>query len=287
MNHSRPRVGPITLALGLIALGAALLSDNLSGTQTVKQLYRLWPLLPIFLGLEYLVRLFLQERAGKAEPPPRFDVASVFLMIVIVVTGFFSLTVPSLWMNIDFGPFNDFRPNRVSRTFEQTVQLGEAKRLEVVNTFGRITLEAWPGPGIRVEANIEGRGRTLEEAQKLADETEIEITQGSFVLVKPDLPRINGNTPVNVDLTVKLPPDKIPVDVKNSFGSIEISGVNGDLTVKNSNGGVEVKGATGSVTIENSFGQVKVEDVLGKVKVNNSNGSIEVISRQALTSSPP
>lgn len=38
MHTSRPRVGPITLALGLIALGAALLADNLSGTQWVKQL---------------------------------------------------------------------------------------------------------------------------------------------------------------------------------------------------------------------------------------------------------
>jgi DUF4097 and DUF4098 domain-containing protein YvlB len=64
--------------------------------------------------------------------------------------------------------------------------------------------------------------------------------------------------------------------VKTSFGAVEATRVDGDLTVESSNGGVRASGVKGNATVRTSFAPVSLESVAGAVDVDNQNGAIEV-----------
>ncbi len=65
------------------------------------------------------------------------------------------------------------------------------------------------------------------------------------------------------------------VDVKDRFASITISNVQGAVSVSGGNGAVEVTD-TGAATVSNSFGSVNARNIHGDLTVNNNNGSIDV-----------
>ncbi len=68
-----------------------------------------------------------------------------------------------------------------------------------------------------------------------------------------------------------------PAYVKTSFGMVQAEGVNGPLSVENSNGSVKAAGIKGA-TVTTSFGSVSLDDVAGPIQVNNQNGAVEVSS---------
>ena len=65
-------------------------------------------------------------------------------------------------------------------------------------------------------------------------------------------------------------------NLKNSYGSVIVSDVSGDLTSENKSGKTKVYRVKGSVRIENSYDKVILSDIDGTVDVVNKSGSVEV-----------
>jgi hypothetical protein len=65
------------------------------------------------------------------------------------------------------------------------------------------------------------------------------------------------------------------VDVKDRFASITVNNVSGPVTISGGNGAVEVTDA-GAAKISNSFGPVSARNVHGDLVINNNNGAIDV-----------
>lgn len=76
------KIGRTTLAVSLLALGAALLVNNLTAYEVFPVVQRVWPAILIFLGLEAL----LKQRAAELREAnsPGWDVGSLVLLATLV-----------------------------------------------------------------------------------------------------------------------------------------------------------------------------------------------------------
>lgn len=77
------RVGTITLAISLIALGVLIFMSQINDTYTLDLALKLWPLVLIVLGLEILWFRFM----SKDDVAIKYDIFSIFLVFTILFTN--------------------------------------------------------------------------------------------------------------------------------------------------------------------------------------------------------
>ena len=77
------RVGTITLAIALIALGVLIFMSQINDTCTLDLALKLWPLVLIVLGLEILWFRFM----SKEDIAIKYDIFSIFLVFTILFTN--------------------------------------------------------------------------------------------------------------------------------------------------------------------------------------------------------
>lgn len=85
------RVGTITMAIILIALGVIMFVSQISGSSALNIAINLWPLMLILLGTEILWFKYKCEDEGVII---KYDLFSIFLVMIILFTnlGLFALT---------------------------------------------------------------------------------------------------------------------------------------------------------------------------------------------------
>lgn len=99
------RAGSITLGFALLTFGITMLISNFTGSYTILDIAKWWPVLLIILGCEVLASLFLSvEKPLKV----KFDGGSIFLIAVIVA---FSMAVSTIGFVIDiqYGNYENFK----------------------------------------------------------------------------------------------------------------------------------------------------------------------------------
>lgn len=176
-----------------------------------------------------------------------------------------------------FGQRPDF-----SREFSRTVPLNPGQRLDIEHRMGSINLRALPGKEVTVHATIETSASTKEEAEKLGSQIEIQVDAiATGVQIRTKYPDQNAwrmfgknsSYSVRYDITM---PEGVNLRLRNSFGSVSISGLRGDGEIANSHGRLEFRDGRGTQRIENSFGSVDVIGNQGDVTVNDGNASVTV-----------
>jgi hypothetical protein len=65
-----------------------------------------------------------------------------------------------------------------------------------------------------------------------------------------------------------------PAVIRNRFGSIAASKIQGKTEISGGNGGIEVSEVTGDLKVTNSFGTVNASTVSGDVSIRNNNGAV-------------
>lgn len=70
--------------------------------------------------------------------------------------------------------------------------------------------------------------------------------------------------------------DAGPARLKNSFGSIDVSDIAGDLAVIDNNGSVQASQIKGSLELTNRFGSITVHNVQGPVSISGGNGTVKL-----------
>jgi len=78
------RVGTITLAVSLIALGILIFISQISNTYTLDLALKLWPLALIMLGFEILWARFMSK---EDDVVIKYDVFSMFLVFIVLFTN--------------------------------------------------------------------------------------------------------------------------------------------------------------------------------------------------------
>ncbi len=171
---------------------------------------------------------------------------------------------------------------QVTRDFQKTLSLPSGQSFRIENKFGEVRIHGESGRELRISATIRTQADSREQAQSFADKVQIEVQQtAQGVEVRTQYPeetrnwfgRKNASYSVDYDIAV---PSDAPLLVKNSFGSVNASGVRSKSEFDNSHGSLNVRD-TGSARLTNSFGGIELNGASGDVSVTDNNGSVQVL----------
>ncbi|MHB9059154.1 MAG: hypothetical protein ACYC53_10085 [Bacillota bacterium] len=289
-------VGRYVIAAALILIGLAFLSDNLLQTNAADSFWSLWPLVPLAIGAELLIRAILAERASTLGSPAatfRIEPAVVLITIAVVLVGFVgTLARPAGMSGLTLTDIVDINLSRdwikQAKVIGEEIPMTPAIRgVTVTNPMGQVIVQPGTEDKVVVEADVNGHGHTTELAQKAIEETKVDaVVSGGQVQVTVTVPRPSESSsawiridnyrsnPADVTLTLSVP-EGLDVTVNSSFGKVDVT-TGRDVKVTNQFGATTVTGATGDVTVTNDFGETTIKDVAGKVTVKGSSGKVSV-----------
>lgn len=288
---SRPeshKVGRISVAVGLVAFGVALLIDNLNPAYGATWfLLKLWPVLLIGLGAEYLIRSLLAQR-NPSEVKLRFDVGGAFLLALVILLSF-SITTIRNWLpditggripNLSIGP-------SVQHQESHTIAAENVKELEVNVPVGSIRLERnHRNDEIRVEATYTAVGLVVDrdEVRRELEAVKVQVKEGDTVQLSVESPARLGS--INTRFVIYAPPD-LKVRAEANAGTVESYGYQGDLhlttragriTVQAGAGELKASTGSGSITVTNFDGPVDARTSVGSLSLRNIGGPVQLDS---------
>jgi hypothetical protein len=170
---------------------------------------------------------------------------------------------------------------QVTRDFQKTLSLGAGQSFRIENKFGEIRIHGESGRDLKISATIRTQADSHEQAQSFADKVQIDVQQtAQGVEVRTHYPEENRNwfghknASYSVDYEIAMPSDA-PLVVKNSFGSVNATGVRSKSEFDNNHGSLNVRD-TGAARLSNSFGSIDLSGAAGEASVTDNNGSVQV-----------
>lgn len=176
------------------------------------------------------------------------------------------------------------------RDFQKSVPMPGGRVFHIESQFGHIGIRAQSRSDVAIQATIHCSANTLDEARRCGDQIQISVDEkAGGVFVSTSYPRnIDGkNLSFAVDYDIAMP-DTAPLDLRNRFGSTEVSDLHASATINSGNGSVTFLNGRGTQLIENTFGMVEVRKNEGDVTISNSGsptiaadvtGAVEITNR--------
>lgn len=288
MNGRTRKVGRVTAAIGLVALGATLLMDNLGRTWLYTPLLlQLWPALLIGFGAEYLAYHLIERRTPGLHH--KFEVGGTLLLLVLILltSGFASIRD---WASLDGSGF--MFGTSSNRAESQAVPAEKTRQVVIDIDQGRVQVIPHQLSEVRVEAEYSERG-WLPFRSGDASGFQLDVSGDEVVTVRGDAPTAFGLGGLNAVYRVYVP-DGLAIKAETGagslmvqdytgslnltarVGSVTVERSGGDLKADCSSGAISVKEFAGPVTAESNTGRISITDVTGDLKLSAGTGGIDV-----------
>lgn len=257
------KVGSITTAVGLLALGLLLLVEQLyPGQSWAANPLQWWPLLLIGLGVELLYR-----RSIKKDTEMKIDPLILVFLAVICGAGLYSQVQVQL---LDHGVFG-WKYN-LTRSYEVKDAATGIKSLEVTCPDGEVVLRPSSNGEFRVQSQVALKSNREEDLPdtllKLSREGErllVTCEEGSWH-------GIGGRRQTTT--SIELPPG-IPVRVDSQSGELSGQGFDNPLVVDKEFGEIDLSNLGTTVTIRSRSGEVTIREVRGDAIIRLTNGEVK------------
>ena len=166
---------------------------------------------------------------------------------------------------------------RYERTTQQQAPLGTNTAIDVESRNGSITVSGAEASAFNVSATIVGYAPTEDEAQELAEKTQIRLeSAGNTLQVRADMPTTGNNRGVSVSYTITAP-RRISVKCDSDYGSLRIADIEGTVSGKSDNGSIHIENIQGPVSVHTSYGSITCRNVTGQMtELESTNGSITI-----------
>jgi hypothetical protein len=271
----------IGLGIYIIGFGICYILQQTNGSHLIGFWLRLYPILVILLGLDFI--LANNNRTAQLFSKPSPLVVTIIVLLII----FGSLNVFSFQtMKFDlpkierFGCFKDgsFNWNQGPRfTVNQDFKLPLGiTTVKIQNQSGDIQVDSTSGNTISTKAQIKLRFNHkpfLQNQFRLVGEV-----QGDTFLIKLDAPeefesftRLDCHS--NIILKV---PNGLSVTVENSAGNVEVATISGNLNVETISGNVQIKNIGRDLRLSNKSGDVTIDTVMGNADISVKSGRITI-----------
>ncbi len=285
------RTGNIGLAASLMIIGGVLLAANFG--RPVDQLLMWWPLVPLAIGLEMLVKYaYARRRGGIQLVIERWAITLSILVIIfgLVLTPIRHFTMngslPFINLSGDVGrAFGIALGSNVSRaehsaTLTSTEALKAGDRLVFHAIAGSVRVTGQTGTDkVTASYKVTTRDRSEAAAQTLADGVSVVATKTGNImeLQTRGIPAQMGSGPdfpsVALDIEVTVPPE-VEVAVDSKFGSVTVEGINANVRAETKFGEVKVNKVEGSIYASTDYGEVQLRDVSGDVDAGSQFGKV-------------
>jgi len=160
--------------------------------------------------------------------------------------------------------------------FERTVPLEPTGTFRLDNVNGKIRVESWDRPEVKIEAEKSASN------EDYLEEIKIEVQgEGNRVEVRTRYPRRGffGGGHGQVSYRIQLP-SRARVEVKTVNGSVEVEGMGGTVRASTVNGGVRITGSSGMIDASTVNGSIRAEFLRaapeGLHEFSTTNGSVTV-----------
>ncbi|MGD0308813.1 MAG: DUF5668 domain-containing protein [Acidobacteriota bacterium] len=300
-RHRQP-----SLMAGLLwtAFGIMFLLRNFGiGPDLWAMARRYWPILLILVGLGKVID-YLRQKEGVS-----LKVGEVFSLLFVLIIGLAISQIPGsavkdmLSSSINIGGTDVFLGTTHEYTQEFTYPLNSETPVRIENSNGQVSVS----PGSDNEIRVHLRKSVFEDdearARQIADEIKVEGGQEgqakalTFVLKtnRDGLSSRNYHFKTDMDVFV---PKRVQLELRNSFGGVNVSGLDGKINVQSSTGSsqqgtLEVHDCSGSFVVSNEYiearltsltgnlsvtarGRVTVQGVKGDVDVHNEYSPVEI-----------
>jgi hypothetical protein len=173
-----------------------------------------------------------------------------------------------------------FARDEYTRTFDKTLVLRSGQRVSLEHKLGDIVIRTHPQQDLVIHADINVSASDANQAKQFADRLEILVEpSASEVSIRTRYPQTpNSFFGHNVSYCVRYQitiPETAPLQVRNSFGAVSVTGVKASSDITTSHGTLEFRDGRGAQRLENSFASIKVENNAGDVTIQTSNGGVE------------
>lgn len=173
----------------------------------------------------------------KTNPALRFNIFLVFLLILEVGIG------------------KTLEEKR--RVIDKTFQVTDNVTLQVINSFGKVHLNTWSRPQIKVQVEIIARARSEERAERIMEKIDVAIGEGSsLVSLETKLPsNMNGKGEESFEINYMISaPPKNPIRIENKFGDTFLARREGEAAIRVGYGSLKTEGIQGFLDLSLSFG---------------------------------
>jgi hypothetical protein len=172
----------------------------------------------------------------------------------------------------------------VTRSFDRTLTVSGTPTLLVEHSTGDVRIRAHARNELRIQATIHVSADSRSEANMMADRIQIDVQESlgtiSITTRYPDpLIRQSLRRERNRDLSFSvdyelLVPERLPVNLRNRFGDVAVTGMKGGGSIVNASGRVTAVDGSGRFDLENRFGIVEAMRLAGDLTIRGANGAV-------------
>lgn len=169
-------------------------------------------------------------------------------------------------------------PLVVTRRIEKRIPLAGCDRVVVLHRYGNVAVVGTGDAHALVDALVRVTARNRRLAEDFAAKVQIQATgqDDSFVIATtyPTQATSDAGLGYEVQMSIRLPAGTA-ASIRNSFGDVRITGVDGNCDVVNRFGDVELDRCN-RCDVENSYGRVRLAETRGLSVVQNHYGDVEL-----------
>lgn len=170
---------------------------------------------------------------------------------------------------------------KYERTVELSTPLAEGSLFAAQTHNGSITVNGAGVTDCSLTATIIARAITEEEAQKLAERTNITLEPSPGRLTaKIEKPLLVSNQSIAVDLNVTVP-NRTNLEFSTHNGAIKVANITGQVDGTTHNGSVTTEQVSGTAMLQTRNGSIRCDDISGDAQLKTHNGSVKVRYSQA------
>ncbi|MEQ9403412.1 MAG: hypothetical protein RIM99_07505 [Cyclobacteriaceae bacterium] len=153
--------------------------------------------------------------------------------------------------------------NEKRKVIDKSYKVTASTSLRISNSFGKIEINTWEKNEFAIKVEMIGRGRDDERAQKILDEIDVDISEGSTQIsfqTSIEKMKNRNNEGFEVNYTISMPATN-PLEIKNSFGDVYMEDRSGDLEINVAYGSMKVGDVKGKTDLKLSFGSGSINGV--------------------------
>ncbi len=172
-------------------------------------------------------------------------------------------------------PIGGLNQAQSKRTVSRQAACAPGSTLDVVTESGSVTITGTDSNECHVTAQIVAHAPTEEEAQALAEQTEIKLESADDTLkIRADKPPLSNNRSIAVSYEITAP-RRLNVLCLSDFGSLSMTGLQGNIKGKTGSGSIKAGQIDGPVDLDTSFGSIDCRNLAGPtVLLHSRSGSI-------------
>jgi DUF4097 and DUF4098 domain-containing protein YvlB len=168
---------------------------------------------------------------------------------------------------------------------EKLFSFSSGGSIEIESQNGRIVVEAWDRPQVRVQMTREVRTSDDETARSIMKQLTADVTLSQsrlrIVSVYPKRQKVvgfwdligHGVQSANIHYYLQVP-RHTSLDVSTANGEVRVRGTEGMLNASTTNGDIDVTGVRGGADVRTTNGEIRIARVEGLVDALTTNGSV-------------